>query len=320
MMPGLKARFALALEACRATAPGGPIGGVSPVLRGALLVLASATCVAVDTILARIVTQEVSSFVLVFFRNLFGFLLVAPWLVRVGRAAFATPRMDLHVARAALKIAGLVCFFFGLSIVPVAEATAIAFATPLFAAVGAALFLGETLRHGRLAAILLGFLGVLIVLRPGGSALHVGALAVLASTVSLAAIGLLAKRLARHDPPNTILAINLTLSVPLALLAAIPFWTTPTLPTLGLMALQGALGAASQFCFVRALQLADASLMMPVDFIRLPLVALLGYFAFDQVPDGWTWTGAVVICTAIVLLLRAGTRVRTTVAAAGRKR
>ena len=113
------------------------IQGLSPVRR-ALLVLVSAACVAVDTILARIVTQEVSSFVLVFFRNLFGFLLV-PWLAGTGRVAFATQRMGLHVVRAALKILGLVCFFFGLSVVPVAEATAIAFATPLFAAVGAAL-------------------------------------------------------------------------------------------------------------------------------------------------------------------------------------
>ena len=290
----------------------------SPVLRGALLVLVSAACVAVDTILARVVTREVSPFVLVFFRNLFGLLAVAPWLAAGGGwVAFATRRPLLHVARAALKILGLVGFFYGLSVVPVAEATAIAFATPLFAAAGAAVFLGETLRHGRLAAILLGFAGVLIVLRPGGGgggALHPGALAILASAVALAAIGLLAKVLARHDPPRTILAINLTLSVPLALLAAIPFWTTPSPATLGLMAVQGALGAASQICFIRALRLADASLMMPVDLVRLPLVALLGFLAFGQVPDGWTWAGAVVICAAVVLLLRSGERARGPVA------
>ena len=77
------------------------------------------------------------------------------------------------------------------------------------------------------------------------------------------------------------------------------------------MAVQGALGAASQFCFVRALSLADASLMMPIDFVRLPIVALLGFLAFGQVPDGWTWVGAAVICAAIMLLLRAGMRART---------
>lgn len=291
-------------------------GPSSPVLRGALLVLASAACIAVDTVLARVVTREVSPFVLVFFRNLFGLVAVAPWLLAGGRrASFATRRPFLHVARAALKILGLAGFFYGLSVVPVAEATAIAFATPLFAAAGAAVFLGETLRHGRLAAILLGFVGVLIVLRPGGGALHPGALAILASAVALAAIGLLAKVLARHDLPRTILTINLTLSVPLALLAALPFWTTPSPATLGLMAVQGVLGAASQFCFIGALRLADASLMMPVDLVRLPMVALLGFLAFGQVPDAWTWTGAVVICAAVVLLLRAGERARTPVAA-----
>jgi drug/metabolite transporter (DMT)-like permease len=284
------------------------ISTLSPVLHGALLVLLSATCIAVDTVLARIVTQEVTSFVLVFFRNLFGFVFILPWLARTGRVAFATQRPVLHVARAAVKILGLVSFFYGLSVVPVAEATALAFATPLFAALGAAVFLGETLRHGRLPAILLGFAGVLIVLRPGGGALHPGAFAVLTSALALAAVGLLAKLLARWDPPNTILAINLTLSVPLALLAAVPFWTTPSWTVLGLMVVQGALGAASQFCFVRALSLADASLMMPIDFIRLPLVALLGFLAFEQVPDAWTWVGAAVICTAITLLVRVGIR------------
>lgn len=279
----------------------------SPVLSGALLVLVSAACVAVDTVLAKVVTQEVHPLVLVFFRNLFGVVALSPWLVKARRAAFSTERLGLHIVRAGVKILGLGCFFYGVSAIPLATATAIAFATPLFAAAGAAVCFGESLRRGRLLAILLGFAGVLIVLRPEADALHPGALAVLASAVALAAIGLIAKLLARRDPPNTILAINLTLSVPLALLAAAPFWTTPSLWALGLMAAQGALGALSQFCFVTALRLADASLMMPVDLARLPLVAFLGYVAFGQVPDGWTWLGGAVICFAIVLLLRTGT-------------
>ena len=280
---------------------------LSPVLAGAALVLVSATCIAVDTVLARIVTQEVSPLVLVFFHNFFGLLVLVPWLAYVGRVTFVTPRLGLHALRAMVKIIGLGCFFYGLVFLPVASATAIAFATPLFAAGGAAAFLGEPLRNGRLAAILLGFLGVLIVLRPDQGTLHVGALAVLASAVALAAVGLLVKLLVRYDPPNTIIALNLILSAPLAFLAALPFWTTPSWTMLELMAVQGALGAASQFCFVRALRLADASLMIPVDFIRLPLVALLGFLLLGQVPDGWTWIGAAVICTAIVLLLRVGT-------------
>ncbi len=293
---------------------------MSPVLQGALLVVASAGCVAIDTILARIVTQEVGPFVLVFFRNLFGFLVLLPLVIRAGRAGLATRHMPLHGARAVIKILGLVGFFYGVASVPVADATAIAFATPLFAAIGAALFLGESLRHGRLPAILLGFAGVLIVLRPGTQALHPAALALIGSAVALATIGLLAKVLSRHDPPNTIVTLNLALSVPLALLAALPFWVTPSPGTVGLMAAQGVLGAGSQLYFIRALKLADASLMMPVDFARLPFVALLGFLAFGQVPDGWTWAGAAVICAAILLLLRAGTRTPPRVAVLGSER
>src|SRR5687767_2737005 len=120
----------------------------SPVATGALLVLASAACIAVDTVLARVVTQEVHPLVLVFFRNLFGLLVLSPWLVRARRAAFATERMGLHLVRGAIKILGLGCFFYGVSVIPLATATAIAFATPLFASAGAAVCFGESLRRG----------------------------------------------------------------------------------------------------------------------------------------------------------------------------
>lgn len=297
-----------------------PLMANQAVMRGALLVLASAACVAVDTIIARVVTTEVPALLLVFYRNLFGLVVVLPWLVRLGGRAVTSAHLRLHLLRAAIKTFGLGAFFFGLTRIPVAEATAIAFATPLFAAVGAALFLGESLRQGRLLAIFVGFAGVLVILRPGTAALDIGAVAVLGSAMALAAIGLLAKRLARVDRPDTILALTLILSVPLSLLVALPFWMTPSWPMLALMAAQGVLGAVSQFCFIRALRLADASLMMPLDFVRLPMVAVLGVVLLDQVPDRWTWIGAAIICVAILLLLRAGTRTVAPVATRGDRR
>jgi drug/metabolite transporter (DMT)-like permease len=276
------------------------------------LVLASATCMALDTVLARAVTREVDPIVLVFFRNLFGLLVVLPWLWRLGRAGLATAHMGMHIARAAIKIVALILFFWGIGRVALAEATAVAFATPLFTAAGAALLLGESLRRGRLAAILVGFVGVLIVIRPGLVTPGPGALAVLGSTVLLAAIALIAKVLARHDSPTPIVALNLALSAPLALLPALLVWTTPSTQALAIMALQGAMGAFAQFCVIRALSLADASLVTPLDFARLPLVAVLAYFAFGQIPDGWTWTGAAVICLAILLLVRSGRSTKAT--------
>lgn len=273
-----------------------------------MLVLSSAACVAVDTVLARIVTREVDPVVLVFFRNLFGLVAVLPWLWRLGRAGLVTRHWGLHIARAGFKIVGLSLFFWGITRIPLAEATAIAFATPLFTAAGAALLLGESLRRGRFLAILIGFVGVLVIIRPGLVLPSQGALAVLASTVLLAGIALIAKVLARHDTASVTVAINLALSVPLALLPALFVWTTPSWTALGIMAVQGAIGAFSQLCMMRAFALADASLVQPLDFARLPIVAVLAYFAFGQVPDGWTWAGAAVICVAVLLLVRSGRR------------
>lgn len=279
---------------------------MTPVVRGALLIVLSATLVAIDTVIARIVTQDVNSLVLVFFRNLFGVLFLLPLVARAGLRSFHTRRPWGHFLRAAIKIAALIAFYYGVSMIPVAEATAIAFATPLFIAAGAALFLGESLRRGRLVAILIGFVGVLVILRPGVAVIHPAALAVVASTIGLATIGLMIKILARTEPPNTITVINITLSAPLALLPALFFWTPPSPTTLGLMLVQGALGTVSQLAVTRALHLADASLMMPIDFVRLPIVAGLGFLVLGQVPDRWMWLGAAIICIAIVLLLRSG--------------
>lgn len=279
---------------------------MTPVARGALLIVLSATLVAVDTVIARIVTQDVNALVLVFFRNLFGVVFLLPLIARAGLRSFQTRRPWGHVLRAAIKIVGLVAFYYGVSRIPVAEATAIAFATPLFIAAGAAAFLGESLRRGRWLAILTGFVGVLVILRPGIAVIHPAALSVVASTVALASIALLMKVLARTEAPNTIAIINITLSAPLALIPAAFFWTTPSWPTLGLMLIQGALGTISQLAVTRAVHVADVSLMMPIDFVRLPIVAGLGFLILGQVPDRWMWVGAAIICLAILLLLRSG--------------
>lgn len=261
---------------------------------------------AVDTVLARIVTREVDPIVLVFFRNLFGLAVVLPWMWRLGRAGLATRHWGLHIARAGCKVVGISFFFWGVAHIQLAEATAIAFATPLFGAAGAALLLGESLRRGRLLAILVGFAGVLLIIRPGLVTPSPGALAVLASTVLLASIALMAKVLARYDTATVMVAINLALSVPMSLVPALFFWTTPSWQALGIMAVQGVLGAFSQLCMMRAFAAADASLVTPLDFARLPIVAVLAYIVFGQVPDGWTWAGGTVICLAILLLVRSG--------------
>ena len=282
-------------------------------LAGALLMGTAAGGMAVDTIIARMVVQEVHPTVLVFFRNLFSLMIMAPWLWRMRHSVFRTSRLSLHIVRNLLKIAALITFFTAVGLMPLASVTAIGFAMPLFAAAGAILFLGEAPSLRRTLSTLAGFMGVLLIIRPGAETLTIGAFAAVASAILQAGVGLMVKYLGRFDPPDTIVALTLVLSVPLAVLPALFFWTTPSLPILGLMVIQGGIGALAQICITRGMRKADASLMMPIDFVRLPLVALIAYLAFGEVPDSWTWIGAAVVFASLLTLLGVGRRRRRSV-------
>ena len=272
--------------------------------QGALLMFGMSSAVALDTAVVRLVVEELHPFEIAFFRTLFSLFFLLPWLWRGGLATLATRRPALHVVRAAGKLAALVAFFYAVSLMPLAEVTAVMFAMPLFAAIGAWMVLGEAMRPVRLAATLLGFAGVLIVVRPGTELFGIGALAAVGSALGLASVGLIVKYLSRFERSPTIVFWNFLLMTPMAGLIAIPFWQWPSWTALGWLILQGLLGLVAQLCFARAVQLGDASTLMPLDFLRLPIVAGIAYLAFGETPSFWTWVGAGVIFTATVFLLR----------------
>jgi drug/metabolite transporter (DMT)-like permease len=255
------------------------------------------------------VDAGVHPFVIGFFRGLFGLLAVLPWIVRERRAVFATRHLWLHAVRAALKLLSLVSFFVAVAQAPLGAVTAIAFATPLFVALGAVLLLDEALPPLRVVAIAVGFVGVLVILRPGID-LEPGLLFALLGAIGLAGIALMLKWLAGRESSATIVGLNLIVTVPLALVLALPFFTPFSLSTLGLLVLQGCLGALNMTLVTRAMAMADASFLMPIEFLRLPIVAAIAYVAFAEVPDLATWLGGLTIFAALLLLTRTDRRVR----------
>ena len=274
-------------------------------LIGVLLMLGVACINAADAVIVRLLAREVHPFVIALTRTSFGLLAMLPWILS-RPAMLRTQYRLMHVLRAALKLGSLVAVFAALGAAPLADVTAIGFAAPLFVTVGAWLWLGERLRPVRVVAAVLGFIGVVIVLRPGwGSTVAVVspalALALLGAFLT-AVIQLMLKVMARRDGTDTLVAWNLIVSVPLALLPAIWFWTTPTAAQWGLLALQGVLGAVNQTAVTRAFQLADASLVAPIDFLRLPLVALLAFALFGEMAGISTWIGAAIIFVATMLM------------------
>jgi drug/metabolite transporter (DMT)-like permease len=179
-----------------------------------------------------------------------------------------------------------------------AMVTAIAFTSPLFVVLGSMAFLGEPWRRIRLVGLALGFAGVLMVIRPGLAPVDASVILAMLSALGLGAVGMLMKYLSVREAPHSVVALNIVLTIPIAALLMLPVWTTPSPAMLGLMAVQGLLGGISQLSVSRAMSMADASIISPIEFGRLPLVVVLAWLLFREPTDIWTIAGGTVIFAA----------------------
>lgn len=282
---------------------------LSPPVRAALLMLLANLAVASMTAGIRVAASELHPFEIAFFRNLFGFAFVLPFLLRVGFGTLRAQAPGLLLLSSAGHLVAMLGYFLAVAYLPLAELTALAFTRPLFATIGAALVLHEVVRGRRWSAIVIGFFGVLLVLRPGAAALSPYAGLVLLSALASAAVVLLVKRLTARDSSTTIVLYQTLLLTVLSLPPALWFWHTPSPESLLLVALIGALGTIAWLCFTRAFALADASAVMPYEFLKLPLTALLAYLMFAEVPSIWTWLGGAVIFGASIYIAQREARV-----------
>lgn len=255
-----------------------------------------------DAVVVRQLGGALHPFVIGFFRALFGAIAVLPLVLAKPDLLRSAYPLHLHAFRAGLKLLALVAFFAAFSSQePLANVTAIAFTSPIFVVIGASLALRERLRFRRLLALAVGFSGAMVIVGPAGGGLSLAIGMALAGAVMQSVIQLMLKSMSNDDPIATLVLLNLFLTVPIALLLALPFWTRPELWQLALLALQGVLGAASMALMTHAYSLADASIVAPVDFLRLPFVALLGYLVFGEISGLPTWIGGGLICTAALL-------------------
>lgn len=281
---------------------------IPPTLRGALWMIAAAASFSLMITLVRLASRSLPVTEIAFFRNLFGLLVMVPWLLREGRRALATRRPWLHLLRGVLALTAMLCWFYTLSVLPLAEATAFSFTAPVFATLLAVPVLGERLVPARIAAVGLAFLGALVILRPGARALDPAALVALFTAVVWGTATIVVKILARTESSAAIVTWMVLFTTPVSLLVALPAWRTPTSGELFVLALLGAAGSAGHYCMSRALRLADAGFVAPFDYLRLPFVALLAWLLFGQRPDAWTWAGAALIAAGGILVARGGSR------------
>jgi len=278
--------------------------------RGAAWMVLSAALFSLATATVRHLARDMHFIEIAFFRSLFGLMVFAPWFWRRGFAAFRTRRTPLYLARGVTSVSAMFLWFGALALIPIADATAISFAQPLFVTVAAVIVLSEPMRTSRWIGLLVGFAGTLIVLRPGFGDFNLGALMVLGAAVFIAASAILVKIVGRDDPPEMIAMYQVLYMLPLTFFPALFVWTWPGAEQLFWAAMVGVLSTFAQIALTRAYVAGDATAVTPFDFTRLIFATALGFVLFAELPDLPTVLGGMVIFASSMIVVHGEARAR----------
>jgi len=283
----------------------------SPAIRAALWMLGALLSFTAMAIAGRQLSTELTTFQILFFRSLFGLLVVAAVLHRSGWTQAKTRKFGTHLIRNVVHYGGQYGWFYGIALIPLSEVFAIEFTVPIWTAILATIVLGERMNALRAVAIALGFVGILVILRPGVASVSPGALAVLGGTVGYAMSHVLTKRLSATETPLTILFYMTVIQLPLGLLPALHGWVWPSAASWPWVCVIAVTSLSAHYCMTRAFKLADASVVVPMDFLRLPLIAVVGFVFYGEALKIWVLVGAVIVFTATWLNLKSARRVKT---------
>jgi drug/metabolite transporter (DMT)-like permease len=276
-----------------------------PAVRGAMWMVAAAIAWSAMYLLVRQVSDRFSSFEILFARNVVAVVLMLPLLARARVGRLRTGRLPMHMLRALLAYLGMLGLYFGIALVPLGDVVALSFTQPLFIVVIAALLLGERVERRRWAATLVGFSGILIIVRPQFGEVGPATLVVLASAATYAGSNVCIKALMSSDTPVQSVFYGNVLMLPLSVVPALLTWTPPGGLDLVWLVGVGVSGSLGMYFVSHAYRAADASAVVPYDFLRLPVTAAMAWLLFGETSGPWTWAGAVVIfgsSYALVLL------------------
>lgn len=263
--------------------------------RAALLMLGSTLFFAVMTVAIRLASETLHTFEVAFFRNFFGVIAALPLLARHGPGLLRTAELPRYFIRCLVGIGSMFCGFWAIGHLPLAQAVSLSYSTPLFVTIAAVWWLGEQVRARRWAAVIVGFIGVLVIVRPGTEGFTAGSLVAIAAAVLSGIVSIQIKQLSRTEPADRIVLWTTLLWVPLSLGPALFVWEWPQGITWLWIAAAGLLGTSGHMLWTRALKLGDVSALTPISFMQLPVVALFGFLLFDEAVDRWTAIGALII-------------------------
>lgn len=280
--------------------------------RGALWMLVAALTMTLQSAIVKDLGATIDSFEIAFFRGLFGTLLVLPVAIRRLHLRDLSHNLGLHTGRTIAGVTSLICTFYAFTAMPLADATAIMFTMPVFMIVLAVVFLGESAGWWRTTATLIGFLGVVIVVRPGTAAFDPVSLIALFGALLHAVVGVFVKKMARVEPPELIMLYFSLLATAVFFLPTLYVWHSPTPGELASLGAVAVLGVVNQVCFIAACRVGEMTVVAPIDYTRLLFAGILGYAVFGEIPDGIAAIGALFIIASGFLILRTSAASRRT--------
>jgi drug/metabolite transporter (DMT)-like permease len=270
--------------------------------RGALWMIASGVGFSVMAVGIKLLGHRLENFQIGFFRVVIGFVAILPFVAGGGLTRLRTRHHGVHFVRAVFGLLAMYCSYYAIARMPLADYTGLSFTKPLFATLLAIAILGETVRWRRWTATLVGFFGVLVMVRPGAGTFHPAALAALTDSFSVAFLVTLVKRLPATETPLTMLFYFGLFATVMSIGPAIYSWQWPTVLEWLLLIGVGVLGALSQMFWIRAFRAGEASAVAPFDYLRLPIAATIGFVGFSELPTIWTFIGAAVIVASTLYI------------------
>tara|TARA_Y100001970_G_scaffold188952_1_gene229797 strand:+ start:931 stop:1833 length:903 start_codon:yes stop_codon:yes gene_type:complete len=250
----------------------------------------------------KFLTTDLHPIIICFYRCLMGLIFITPWVIKNNFKALRSNNLKLQISRSVINVFSMICWFSAIGLMHFEKAAALGFSTPLFTTILAIILLKEKIRFHRTAALIIGFIGIIVIIRPGLVPFEIGAGLLLLSAFTFSFVLIIVKKLSSIDESQTIIFYHLLFSTPIFFILSLFYWQDINLNQLLIFAFMGATGLLSHWCLAQAFKLSDTTFVMPLQFTKLIWASLIGLFIFSEQPDLWTWFGAIVIFISVVYI------------------
>ena len=267
-----------------------------------MLALIASFCAVLMSVFLKLAQEDSNVFTIGFLRFFFGLLLITPIIIQSSFKIYNTINFKLHILRCIINVPMMIFGFAALTYIPLEQIKAIGFLSPILVVILSVIFLGERIYLIRTFSLILGFIGTLIILRPGFIEINIGVYMVLASALLWSCVIIITKFMSKNDSAMTILTFQYTFVTLFTFPLAIIYWNNPSFISLIYTLLAAIVGTVLHLCINNAYKLSDLSIIQPVWFTQLVFASFLGFIIFGSLPDFFTWIGAILVFISVLII------------------